>query len=71
MNAQINESFEYDNCTVNISFTPFDKYGVDRHTITVFRPMCKSLKAQCFKKDIEEIRDFAKSMTCFVRTVCG
>jgi len=67
----LNCKFDYNDCTVSVRFTPADKYGVDRHTITVYKSMCKPLSAQCFKKTEPEIMQFAREMTAFQTCTCG
>ena len=67
----MNKSFNYNDCKIDIRFTPADKYGVDRHTITIYKAMCSPLRAQSFKKTDKEIEEEAKEYTVFQTCTCG
>lgn len=69
--TQLNTSFNFGECGIDIRFTPANQYGVDRHTVTVHRPMCKPLQSQCFKKTEEEVIQFAKELSEFQTCTCG
>jgi hypothetical protein len=63
--------FKHNGCSITIRFVKADRFGTDRYFICINLPMCQSLREYCFKKDIEEVKEYAKQLTECVRTVCG